>query len=420
MSDSRARANVALVAFGSAGDVHPMLAIGRHLRARGHQVRVLTNPAFAGAVSAAELEILPVGSLDDHRQTIAHPKLWHPIDGFGVMWRYLLRPALEPTYRALEQLLARDRWVAIASPVAMGARIAQEQLGMPLVSVYTAATMLRTVHRPMTMAQWRVPRWLPHAARALAWRLLDRHKLQPLVLPDLERLRGALGLPAIRGSVLGRWMHSPLAGAALFPSWFAPRAPDWPQQVVHAGFPFYDEREEVALAGTLQDFLQAGARPVVFMPGSAAHADMPFYEAALRACAGSRERGLLLGDVPDAVRAALPPTVHAETYAPFARLLPLSRALVHHGGIGSCAQAIRAGIPQLIVPRAYDQFDNAMRVETLNVGAMLPRPSLDDLGSVLARLLASAEVAKACARTAARVHEGAGLEVVSSMVEHFA
>ena len=79
-------AAIALVTFGSAGDVHPMLAIGRRLRQRGHRVVLLTNPAFAADAARVGLEFRPVGSADDVRQTVAHPKLWHPVDGFGVMW----------------------------------------------------------------------------------------------------------------------------------------------------------------------------------------------------------------------------------------------------------------------------------------------------------------------------------------------
>src|SRR5688572_5739240 len=142
---------VCLVTFGSAGDVHPMLALGKALRMRGHPVTLLTNPAFADAASATGLDFEPVGEERHYRETIGHPKLWHPIDGFGVMWRYLLRPALAPTYQRLAEIAAAGRSVVIASPLAMGARVAQEKLGIPLITAYTSATMLRTVKDPMTM-----------------------------------------------------------------------------------------------------------------------------------------------------------------------------------------------------------------------------------------------------------------------------
>jgi rhamnosyltransferase subunit B len=419
---------IALVTFGSAGDVHPMLAIGHRLRQRGHRVVLLTNPAFADDAARVGLEFRPVGSADDLRQTVAHPKLWHSVDGFGVMWRYLLRPALEPSYQALAALAQEGVRLVVASPVAMGARVAQEKLGLRLVSAYTAATMLRTLRDPMTIAQWRVPAWLPASLRRLAWAQLDRHKLQPLVLPALEQLRGRLGLAPLKQSVFGEWMHSPDEGVALFPAWFAAAPADWPPQVQQAGFPLYDDEtdaaeangESVPLPAPLAEFLARGSPPVVFMPGTAAHSNAAFYQAALAACHRSGQRGVLLGPVPDALAASLPATVHAQPYASFAQLLPVACALVHHGGIGSCAQALRAGIPQVMVPQAYDQFDNAMRVERLGVGQAVQRAHLSRMGDALAGLMANPQVAAACAKAAVRLRSDDARAVVASVVERLA
>ena len=58
-------------------------------------------------------------------------------------------------------------------------------------------------------------------------------------------------------------------------------------------------------------------------------------------------------------------------YAPFSALLPRLSLLIHHGGIGTSAQALAAGIPQTIVPFAHDQFDNAARLRRLGVSSTL-------------------------------------------------
>ena len=72
------------------------------------------------------------------------------------------------------------------------------------------------------------------------------------------------------------------------------------------------------------------------------------------------------------VPADLPPTFAYAAYAPFGQLLPRCRALVHHGGIGTCAQALRAGIPQLVAPWGFDQYDQALRVRRLGAGRRAP------------------------------------------------
>ena len=84
-------------------------------------------------------------------------------------------------------------------------------------------------------------------------------------------------------------------------------------------------------------------------------------------------RAVLLTPHREQVPASLPPDMLWLPYVPLRTLLPRAAALVHHGGIGTTAEALRAGVPQVIVPLAYDQFDNAARVEALAAGAMRAR-----------------------------------------------
>lgn len=397
------RPTVALVGFGTAGDIHPLLALGAPLLAGGQRVVLLANEVFEPLARAAGFGFICVGTAHQQQTTLAHPKLWHPVDGLGVMWRYMLRPALRPSYYALERLHEQGPCVVLASPVAMGARLAQERLGIPLGSLYTAATMLRTTYDPMTLAQWRVPHWFPRILRRAAWQFLDTAKLEPLVRPDLLPFRVHLGLPPIRGSVFGEWMHSPQGGLALFPNWFAPAAPDWPKQVAQTGFPLYDAAVAQAPSAKLVDFIAEGAPPLVFMPGTGRRHVAEFFRAAARACEATGERGVLLGDVPEDLAQTLPPPLYAAEFAPFDWLLPRARALVHHGGVGSSAQALQAGIPQLVVPSAFDQHDNAMRLERLGVARSVASADLEQVTPQLQSLLADPNVPLACERLQSRV-----------------
>jgi len=401
---------LALVTMGSLGDIHPLLGLGRAMAHRGHHVTLLSNPVFEALATGQGLAFVPVGSTEEQHQTLNHPKLWHPVDGLGVMWRYMLRPALWPTVQALDawrqQMGEGERLLVLANPVAMGARLASEAWGLPLVSTYTAATMLRTSIPPMTLAQWQLPGWTPQWLPRLAWGVLDRFKLQPLVLPTLNDMRHRLGLPPLAESVFGQWMHSPSAGLTLFPQWFAPLARDWPSQVVAGEFPLFDDGAE--LHPGLREFLDQGTPPVVVMPGTGQLHGAALFRAAAQALSALGLRGVMLGAVPGDV-AALGPRegVWCGEHQPFAQLLPRSRVLVHHGGVGSSAQALRAGIPQLLWPQAYDQFDNAMRLQQLGVAARLPgsEPTAAGVRQGLAGLLSSEAVACAAAEGARRLKE---------------
>lgn len=416
---------VLLPTLGSAGDVHPFLAIGQAMQTLGHDVEVLTNPVFADMVKQAGLQFYPVGTPQHYADVIGSPKLWHPVDGLGVLWRRMARHAVEPVYSRIAHHARQARTsagkhlVVMAPPLIFGARLAQEKINTPLVSAYTAATMLRSCENPLTMAHWRVPSWVPRAARTAAWGALDAFKLEPMVAADLHKIRQTLDLPSLDQSVFGRWMHSPLAGVTLFPDWFAHAPVDWPPQVSQAGFPLYDGDSDAGLDATLSQFLDQGEPPAVFTPGSAMGHGQAFFQAAVQCCVSLGQRGVLLTRDARQIPSNLPPGVRHFAYAPFGLLLPRARALVHHGGIGSCAQALRAGVPQLLTPMAFDQFDNAMRLEILGAGADLKGAAgqFGSMSSQLRDLLASSSIATACKGAAANIRKDHPLEKICALLE---
>ena len=271
----------------------------------------------------------------------------------------------------------------------MGARFARDALGVPLISAYTAPSLMRSSQAPLTMAHWRLPGGTPRALVRLAWQQLDRHKLQPMAGATLQRLAAELGCaaPPAGSSIFGEWMHSPDGGVTLFPEWFAPARAGWPAPLRFGAFPLYRGDAVAPLPDEVETFLQQGAAPVVFMPGSAMRHAEAFFAAAVGACQALGLRALLLSPHRAQLPATLPAGMKHADYLPFATLLPRAAALVHHGGIGSCAQAMQAGVPQLIMPMAHDQFDNAECVVQLGLGRVL-RPRHFDVAHLVPALQA--------------------------------
>ncbi len=159
------------------------------------------------------------------------------------------------------------------------------------------------------------------------------------------------------------------------------------------GFPFHDLRgrpaDAAGLPSELQRFLEGGPAPIVFTLGSSAvWVAKDFFEQGIAAAKTLGQRALVLvGD--GRPPGSLPEGVACFDYAPYGRLLPHARLVVHHGGIGTTAQALRAGRPMLVVPFAHDQFDNAARIARLGAGRTLPRTSyrVPRIIAELARLL---------------------------------
>jgi rhamnosyltransferase subunit B len=372
-----------VVTLGSAGDLHPFLAIARALAHRGDDVEVMSNAPYAEAVRAEGLAFTPLCSMRDHERTASHPELWHPMRGFGVLWRHLAVPAIEPVrarVMALQEALGGARGAAplrvLASPLAVGARIARAQAQVGLCSIYMAPSNLRSVADPMFVGSWQVPTWVPGVVRRGLWWGLDRWKLEPMARPALRAAFAGVGMVEHTGSTFGRWIHSPDGGVTLFPDWFCERRPDWPR-VEMGDFPLFRAAADQGLDPALSAFLESGPRPVVVFPGSTGSAHgQTLLRQTLSACRALGLRVVALGPAAQAPAddhtREDPQYVYRCLHASLELLLPHTCVFVHHGGIGSCAQGLRHRVPQLIRPYAYDQFDNAARIEQDGAGRFVP------------------------------------------------
>jgi rhamnosyltransferase subunit B len=397
---------VILIPVGSSGDVHPFVALGLALRERGHRVTVITSAYFERLIRQTGLDFVGLGTVEHFESVLLHPDGWHPRRGFEVVFRWGVLPWLRPIYDLVAERYVPGETVVAASPLALGARLAQEKLGVPMVSVQLQPAILRSGYQAAVLPGLALPDWLPAPLKRLAYWLGDRLVLDPVVAPATNAVRAELGLPPVR-RLLDQWWHSPERMIGLYPPWFAPPQPDWPPQLRLTGFPLFDERGLTEPAADVLDFLDRGP-PLVFTAGSAMRQGHAFFAEAATACRLLGRRGLLVTRYPDQLPASLPNGVRHCAYIPFSQLLPRSAALVHHGGIGTTAQALAAGIPHLVMPMSHDQPDNAARIVRLGVGRSLPPKRFKALAvaRLLDELLNSADVAARC-REIARKFDGA-------------
>ena len=417
MNDHGRLRRVILCALGSSGDVHPFVGLGRELHRRGLQVTVVAAGYYRDLVAGAGLGFVDPLPEVDFRDTIRDPAIWHPLRGPGRLIDLAIRPLLEPVHRTIVERAVPGETLVVGSSLAFGARVAQESHGIPLVSVHLSPALFRSDFagpRVPGLVVHRGPGWL----RRLQWGLVDSLVVDRRVGPWLNAFRGRFGLPPVRG-IAAEWMHSPLAVLGMFPEWFAPPQPDWPSQARLVGFPLYSEEGVSEPGADLAAFLTAGPPPLVFTPGSAHRFAHGFFGAAAAACARLGMRGLLLTRFAEQIPADLPEGVRHVPFVPFSWLLARAALLVHHGGIGSTSQALRAGIPQVIMPMGFDQFDNAARVTRLGVGRAIPRRrfSAPRLARVVAGLVGDAEVAARCRETARRLEPADGLVRAGDAVE---
>jgi len=381
---------ILLTTIGSHGDVHPFLAVGAALRARGHEVAVLVQPLFRGQVLDAGLEHIPLGDRAVDLDIIAsNPRLMDGVRGSPAIIRELILPEAPRIFNAVSSAIEHHRFdLVLTHHICFGAAWACEKRDVPCATACLSPLAWASRHEPLIGAPWArpdPPRWRYRAAYPLI-PVITRWLYDPAV----NRARRELGLPRGR-DVFFRAARGGHVNLGLWSPRFRGPLPDDPPQGRVCGFTWFDaHRDHEHLSPEVRRFLDDGAPPVLFTLGSTAvFVAGAFYEAAAEACRRLNRRGLLLigGKQPPPRR--LPPGVRAFTYAPHSEVMPRACASVIHGGIGTTAQALRAGRPFAVVPFAHDQFDNAARAFRLGVSRSLRRSMVgpDSMERVLRTLL---------------------------------
>jgi rhamnosyltransferase subunit B len=348
---------ILISALGSEGDVAPMAWLGERLQARGHRVTLATSPRFAAAAEKRDLALAPIGTVEDFHTLADDPRL----AGGARAARFLMERVFEvtPLYGAA---VRRGRWdLAISSTLSFGASIAAEARGIPRVVVHLQPSVVRSATDMPVLAPWlgwlrRLPPW----ALRVGFKAMDlalRTKLGPV-----NAYRRSLRLAPAK-DFYREVMDGGDLVVGLFPEWFAPPQPDWPRHLELFGFP--DAASDGSISPELERFLAAGEPPILWTHGSANRHTDKFVEAARVASETLGARSIIVASKLEGRAPSTDPRTLQIGYAPFDTLMPRCAAVVHHGGIGTLRKALVAGRPQVIVPRGFDQFDNAARAERL-------------------------------------------------------
>ncbi len=339
--------------------------------------------------------------------------------GPAFLLRELILPALPGTYQDL-LIAASGADLIIAGEIVFAAPMVAEKLRLPWVSALLSPFSFYSAYDPpvspyapslafLGRINWRFNRVLHRLSR-----LAFRNWWEPV-----HRLRRELGLRPGRDPLFEEKFSAELI-LALFSPEIAPPQPDWPKNTVQPGYVFYDRDDaRSGLPAALEEFLQAGEAPIVFTLGSTAvHAPRTFFEQSAEAARILNRRAVFLtGQNP-------PPSGMSSKsivvpYVPFSELFPRAAAVVHQGGSGTTAQALRAGHPTLIMPCGFDQPDNAARVKRIGAGLTVTRENYNarTAAKTLRRLLTDPKYAENAQKIAGRLEREDGLGIACDAIE---
>lgn len=366
---------------GSHGDVLPLIAIGRELVERGNEVFIYGTPLFKNHVIDERIRFISVSSDAFYYQVIGMLSRKHPIKSMSKIMHIMASNSHLLIDRMCKDVLP-DQTIVIGSSMMPAHRIVAEIHNILVVSVHLSPVAVfsnQKLGRSLPeMDLYR--KYLQHPLlNRVFWQWVERFISKPNFIKPLNIIRRQHNLKPMSESTF-KWINKTDLLIGLFPKWFANPPSDWDSGLQMTDFPLYDSGNSHPMTEDLQQFLQLSQsklgdqKPVVFSAGTATSDAYDFFVESVKACQLLGLSAILVSHIPEQIPDKLPDNIIATSYAPFSQLLPKASVFVHHGGIGNTAQALLAGIPQLIRPVAFDQFDNAERVVELGVGLeVLPK-----------------------------------------------
>jgi len=397
----------AISTVGTRGDVQPYIALSRGLQEWGHTVTLASHPCMRALVEAHGVPFAPIGPDVDVGKAAA------AIRGRSRNWLLSFIRVMQFTVSTIEQAspdllrLCREAEVVIVSHSFAGAAEA-DKLGKLTVSVTLQHQAIPTPDpsRPI----------LKRAMRAIVGRAMGMIMVRPY-----NRLRGKIGAPRVAD--IEDMMSAQLNLLPISPR-VVSRDPRWGPQHRLTGYWFLDQLQRWTPPADLQAFLAVGEPPIAITLGAmslGAGADaLESVQLILNAVRQAQVRAIVQGwdDVIPALD--LPPTVHHAGSMPHSWLFERVSCVVHHGGFGTTATTLRAGVPAVVIPHIIDQLFWGERVHALGVGpAAIPRAklSVDSLAQALNRATQDRAMRTRAAELGAQIRDETGVQNAAQWIE---
>ncbi len=373
--------HVTLLTAGSRGDVQPYVALGIGLREAGHTVRVAAPVPYETLVREHGLEFAPTARALGTLTSGASWQRWQESGDNLAAFVWGALGVARATGAVIESLID-DYWAAsqgtdviISSSSAIGGPQLAEALGVP-----HCWALCQPMSRTRVFPHFLTPpglrggpgfnAWTYRVAAHAYW-LLFKPAVTRWVARRTGRRLSRRDLDGVPGAGSGTVLYG-------FSPRVVPRPPDWGERIVVCGYWFVDAPSGWQPPDSLAAFLRAGPPPVFVALGRIGFSDRDdLLGITVEALTRAGCRGILgyAGGGPEPL--PLPETMLRVSDVHYDWLFPRVAAVIHHGGVGTTASALRAGVPSVGIPGFYDQPFWSRRVASLGVGpAPIPRRRL--------------------------------------------
>jgi sterol 3beta-glucosyltransferase len=413
---------IAILAMGSRGDVQPYIALGKGLKAAGHMIRLVTHENFQELVSSHELAFCPVkGDVQAFMETPEMLWLLEKGDFLAInaqASKASQRAAIDWAEGSVAACQAMDLLIVGVGGLFLSLALA-EKFKLPLLQAYifpfTPTTAFPAVLFPQSISKLGgyINRLSHHLFRQIMW--------QGSRIGDGLARKKVLGLPTapFLGPYNSRHFQRYPICYGLSPS-VIPKPSDWLNTHM-TGYWFLDESSDCTLSSALLDFLHSGSSPVYIGFGSMGSRNPEeMANMVLQAIALTGQRAILQSGWGGLSKRNLPNTVFMVDSISHSWLFPRMAAVIHHGGAGTTAAGLRAGIPSILIPFFGDQLFWGQRVAELGVGPIpIPRKQLNSerLAEAIHRVMTDQSMRQRAAELGAKIQAEDGVANAVAIVQ---
>ncbi len=358
---------VVISSFGSSGDFNPCLGLARALQQKGIDVLFLSNPYYEKTITDAGLHFYPAGEYFDVFQEVAdNPDYLHPRKGPKAVWDLVVK-TVPVMYHAMKELLEKEKPDIVACHLLeYGGMIAAIEQSIPYVTLSPTPVGWFNAHPPLYLSYAELPAWI---------RYLQVKSIRCMMVLGMKHFLKSYcrkhSIPQPFGSFSDVYQKSCL-NLGLWSALLKEYANDDPPHSTICGF-VRDEhvRDWSDVPDQIVRLFEGPKPPVVVGLGSTAslHGD-EIYQRTAEVCFSLNWPCLLIGNdltrFSDSERGII-----SIDFAPYGWVFPRAGLVIHHGGLNTTAETLRAGVPGLIIPHAHDQFDNAIRAQHLGIAKRL-------------------------------------------------
>lgn len=404
--------------FGSSGDFNPCLGLGRALQKKHVEVIFLSNPFYEKKIIQAGLRFYPAGEfLDVFDEIRGNPNYLHALKGPKAVWKLVLK-TIPVMYDAMKQLINKESPdFIVAHLLEYGSMLAAIEQSIPYATLSPTPMGWFSTQSPGNLTYMECPLWL----RSLLAQCLNmmmnigfKYSLKP-------RCR-KIGLPQEFDGI-NEVFGKAFFNLGLWSKMLRSNSMDDPPHSKICGFiRDKDIKDWQDVPNEIVRLFMGDKQPVVVALGSTASLHgHDIYQNTAKACKEIDWSCLLIGN--DLGKLADPAMdIHTLDFAPYGWVFPRAGLIIHHGGVNTTAESLRAGVPSLVVPHAYDQFDNATRTQHMGVSYRLKvsKVTVHSLITMLKKMLSNSVMhQKAQVISQKLIAEADGGEVASEALIQF-